>query len=373
MAVLDGRAWAGVNRLIDSYLVPGEPDEVVVVYTSDTYEVACWLSVALERRNIRSHKVWMIPLQDPELPARLSATLPDPRQLRGNLLIVTLELETLSHDEVFRSLMESYSPDTVRVYRAISASRLLFSEGLGVTPTELSERNVALLERLMPARRIRVTSGSGTDLRVSFNSSKYRWISNRGVWRPGKFVILPAGEVATFPDAIEGVFVADFAFNANFITRLDARLNRTPVRVWVEDGRAVRYECSDATVQAFLADSFKSACSRRVGEIGFGTNTGVRAPVPLNSHINERHPGLHLGFGQSNQSPALVGYECPIHLDLISTGGEIVFEGESSPLNLSSFEPSRAPHPTQTRDEDARSADGKDSLDSDDCCGITAS
>lgn len=369
--MLDGSVWAGVNRLVDSYLKPSERDEIVVVFTSDTYEEASWLSVALEQHNVSPKKVWMIPLRDPEFSSRLSAVLPDPSEIRGNLFVVTLELETLSHDDVLRSLLASYSPEIVKVYRAISASGLLFSEGLRVTPDDLTARNTALLERLMPAKRVRVTSKSGTDLRISFDSKRYRWISNRGVWRPGKFVILPAGEVATYPNSIDGVLVADFAFNVNVTTKLDARLNHHPVKVWVEDSRAVRYECENRVIRSFLDECFSTECSFQVGEVGFGTNFGVRDPVSLNSHINERHPGLHLGFGESNQSPEVVGYQCGIHLDLISTGGEVWFENDPIPLDLMNVKPSSSPHPRQTRDEDAYSTDGSDGFDSDDCCGIT--
>jgi hypothetical protein len=369
--VLDASVWAGVNRLVDSYLNLDERDEVVVVFTSDTRDEACWLAVALEQRRIRCSKVWMIPLQDPEFHARLAAAIPDPSSVQGSLTVVTLELETLSHDSILRSVLASYPVNKARVYRAISASGLLFSKGLGVTPDDLSGRNTALLERLMPAQHVRVTTKAGTDLRISFDSKKYHWISNRGVWRPGKFVILPAGEVATYPASIDGIFVADFAFNANFRTKQDPRLDRWPVKVWVEGGRAVRYECEDPSMRAFLDECFRTDCATRVGEVGFGTNYGVNEPVPLNSHLNERHPGLHLGFGESNQSPDLAGYECETHLDLISTGGQIWFEGDQVPLDLMNVEPSSSPHPRQTRDEDAYSSDGSDGFDSDDCCGMT--
>lgn len=368
--MLDGVVWRGVNCLVDSYLRVHLEDEVVLGFTSETLNEASWVQVALEQRGVKITKVWMIPLRDPEFQARLAAVLPQPSALRGNLLILTLERETLSHDEILQQALRAYPKSRVRVCRAITASGLLFSDGLRVTPEDLSARNTALLERLMPAKTIRVTSAAGTDLQINFNPEKYRWISNRGVWQPGKIMILPAGEVATYPDEIEGVFVADFAFNANITTTQDPRLLHSPVTVWIERGRAVRYECSDDTLKSFLDSCFVKDCSFRVGEVGFGTNFGVRKPVALNSHLNERHTGVHLGFGESNQAPHVVGYECATHLDLISSGGTVWIDCEPIPIDLLDVLPSMSEHPIETRDEDAFSSDGTNGFDSDDCCSV---
>ena len=46
---------------------------------------------------------------------------------------------------------------------------------------------------------------SGTKLRVRLNSDRYDWISNRGMSENGRMIALPAGEIATFPEAISGV------------------------------------------------------------------------------------------------------------------------------------------------------------------------
>ena len=56
--------------------------------------------------------------------------------------------------------------------------------------------------------------------------------------------------------------------------------------------------------------------ARRVGEVGLGTNVGIRRFVPMVSFINERVPTLPLGFGAHLQPPGLA-YTCHVHLDLI--------------------------------------------------------
>jgi len=312
----------------------------------------------------------MAPLHDIEFEDRLSAVLPKPQDVPGRLIFVTLELDTLSHDHIIRSVLSNHNKESTVVYRVISACDSLFTDALSITPEALSARNAAILEQCMGKKRLRVTADAGTDLRIALDSRKHRWISNRGVWRPGSSVLLPAGEVATFPASIEGVLVADFAFNLNVMTRVDARLDRHPVTVWIEENRAVRYECEDEFIKKFLDECFGTHCAHIVGELGLGTNVGVKTPISLNSHINERHCGIHLGFGESNQPPSVVGYTCQIHLDLIARGGLVWVDDDREPIDLQNLHPSSSPHPTRTLDEDATSPGGLVELEIDDCCGI---
>lgn len=368
--MIDANIWKGVQSFLDHYLQLRADDRVILTYTSDSHEVAAWLSVALQLRNVGFDRVWMAPLHDVEFGDRLAAALPDPHQVAGRLVFVSLELDTLSHDELIRSALSKYDKDRTVVYRIISACASLFTDALTTTPDELSARNATILERCMGKKRLRVKTDGGTDLRIELDSEKHRWISNRGVWRQGSSVLLPAGEVATFPASIEGVLVADFAFNLNVMTKVDARLDRHPVTVWIEKNRAVRYECKDEFITKFLDECFGTHCAHIVGELGLGTNAGVKTPISLNSHINERHCGIHLGFGESNQPPSVVGYTCQIHLDLISRGGMVWVDDDPEPIDLQNIRPSSSPHPTRTLDEDATSPGGLVELEIDDCCGI---
>jgi hypothetical protein len=371
--VLTKSAWKGVQSLLDSYFKVRDDDYVIVVYASKTLEHASWVSAALRMRGIPVKKVWMIPLRDPEFTRRFGAALPKPSAIRGRLIVLTFERDSLSHDSQIRAELSEFDADRRMVFRVISTCDELFTVALQESPDELSAKNATILELLVPSKALRVTTPGGSDLSITVDTRKHRWISNRGVWRPGSFVILPAGEVATFPASIEGKFVADFAFNVNMMTDRDARLDSHPVTVWIENNRAVKYECANSDVMSFLNECFYSYCAYTVGEVGFGTNGSIQTPISLNSHINERHPGVHLGFGQSNQAPSVVGYDCNIHLDLIAKGGMVWIDGGEVPLDLSKVSKSSKPHPTHTWDEDAGSSQGITDLDVDDCCGIITS
>jgi hypothetical protein len=120
---------------------------------------------------------------------------------------------------------------------------------------------------------------------------------------------------------------------------------------------------------SFLQQCFKTHCAYNVGELGFGTNRMIEIPIALNSHINERKPGIHLGFGQHNQDPGIVTYQCQIHLDLVASGGLMWVDDDSDPIDLLTFRPTLVDHPSKFRDEDVFSPDLND-LEVEDCCGI---
>ena len=368
METIDSRTWDGVQSLLDNYVKFSADDHVVLLYTSDSSEPAAWVSAALDLRGIPCKRVWMSPLVDQGFLARLAPALPDPEGLNGRRLVVlSLERDTMSHARPLAGALAKYKNKRLRVVRAISVCPEFFSIAMQASPEDLAARNTAILERLMPAKRLHITTESGSDLRVTLDP-KLRWISNRGMARSGSIMILPAGEVATFPASIDGKLVADFAFNVNMVTRRDARLHDHPVTIWIEGGRAVKAECADATVSKFIEDCFQTHCAFNVGELGFGTNFQVNDAIPLNSHINERRPGIHLGFGDHNQDPALVGYICSIHLDLIARGGKVWIDDDEAPMDLENIAPSAGQHPDSPRDDDVFTE--VLDLEVDDCCGL---
>lgn len=368
---MDDRVWRGVEALLDNYVGLRAADRVLLLYTSDSHHSAALVSAALEIRDVRFDRLWMAPLSDPGFRDRLEVVLPAPESLAGRLILLTFERDTFSHTVALTEALARYDPNRLLMFRSISASEALFARALNASPDELSRRNASLLERFVGASRLRVKTRGGSDLDIAIDSERYRWISNRGRARPGGVTILPAGEVATFPAAISGVHVADFAFNINMITSRDARLDRAPVHLSIEDGRVVDFSCEDPDMRAFVEDCLVRQCASNVGELGFGTNWCIDRPIAMNSHINERRPGIHLGLGQHNQGPGAVGYQCPIHFDLIAAGGLVYVDDDPVPIDLENVVPSMAPHPAQTRDEDVFSPESLH-ISEEDCCGMLA-
>ncbi|WP_144386668.1 hypothetical protein [Streptomyces sp. SAJ15] len=351
---------AGVDSLLDRYVGISDRDHCVVAFSPDSREAAAWLVAGLKQRNLSTQLIGMRPLVDYEFAQRLNSAVAAADPLTGRLVIFTLERDTMSHFSPLLDVLQRFGGDRCMVVRVISASREFFEKALNLGPDELSARNAALLTRLTKARSIRVRTRGGTDLRIRLDSDRFDWISNRGVWRPGGFTILPAGEIATYPARIDGRLVADGALNCNVITRIDTRLAAHPLTVDIADGRATGFECADDDIRELVELCFKQPHGTRVGELGFGTNAGIDQFISANSHINERRVGVHIGFGQHNQDRSVVGYEEKVHLDLITDGAEIYIDDESSPVDLADIPLTGDAHPELVRDEDITG----------DCCGF---
>lgn len=352
---------AGMVRLISDYANVAPDDLCVIAYTPESREYAAYLSVTLNDRGIETRPIGMRPFEDPRLEAELHRILPEPGELGGDLVVFTIEKEALSHFSVFAALFGRYGPHGVKVLRLISASDALFTTGLTMSPSRLAARNATLLSKLRREGSIQVTSEAGTDLDIVFDHEKYEWLSNRGEWRPGGFVILPAGEIATYPATISGKLVADGAVHANVVTTLDVRLRDNPLTVEIAESKAVSVRCDNAEMLDFVEACFRRPNVRCVGELGFGTNVEGGGFTAFNSHLNERLPGVHIGFGEHNQPKSIVPYMAGIHLDIITDDATLYLPHAGETVVLSRFVAEAGiAHPPLIRDEDITG----------DCCSL---
>jgi leucyl aminopeptidase (aminopeptidase T) len=362
---LDQNVWEGIQALLDIYIKLTPDDDVVIAYTPDARASAAWVALACEERGYKPSMVYMAPLRDRGFFNRISAVIPPIRRIPGRCVLLTFEKHTMSHNTVLKHVFSCYDHNQYAVIRAINSGRDLFTVGLSAHPDELSALNTSLLKACRSANSLRIVAEGGTDLRAALNNNRYQYKSSRGILVPGKFTVIPAGEVATFPENISGLLVADFALNVNMYFDGDVRLENCPVKVQIENGYVVDFQCSNSEIYAFLKKGFGRNNATRVGELGFGTNNTVRWAVSENSHLNERVPGVHLGFGQHNQTEEIVGYSCDIHIDLCAKGGKIWFDDAPEPVDLEALQPSSEPHPLLISGEDVVSDDAED-----DCCGM---
>ncbi|HEU5024848.1 MAG TPA: hypothetical protein VFV01_07980 [Spirillospora sp.] len=359
--------WDGVSNLLDHFAAIEPADDVFLLYTPDAKDPAAWIVAELLSRDIRPTLIGMAPVRDDTLEQRLRQALPVPGNVASRIVIFTVERDSMSHVLQLRRVLAPYPEHTWAMFRMINASAEFFEHSMNVTPQLLSAVNGALLNRMMPAERLHITSSSGTDLEVEVDSRRYRWLSNRGVWRPGAFLVLPPGEVSTFPARVNGVLVADGAFNVTAYTRADARLADHPVSIEIEEGRVAHATCESPEVERLLRRCLAYDNGDRIGELGFGTNIGTPGFIPMNSHINERHPGVHLGLGQHGQLIDVAGYWSDIHLDLITSDARITVDGRTriDSADLAGFRHETHPAPK---------AEGLHEEDIDgDCCGLISS
>jgi len=127
----------------------------------------------------------------------------------------------------------------------------------------LTDRVAHVLER---AKKVRVTTPSGTDLTMSIEGRSP--LADTGLYhKPGEWGNLPAGEVCLAPveGTTNGVLVIDSM--GSIVTQ--------PLKVTVKDGWAKKFEGADATkLEELLRRADRNAYN--IGELGIGTNPKAR-------------------------------------------------------------------------------------------------
>jgi aminopeptidase len=179
---------------------------------------------------------------------------------------------------------------------------------------ELRDRQQVLVDRLTPAREVRLVS-AGTD--ITMNVAGRVWRNSDGRRN------MPSGEVFTSPHeaSVNGQIHFDIPSNRGTLV--------SGVNLTVRDGvvTAAHAEHGDARLQAELGTD---AGARRFGEIGIGTNFGIDRQTG-STLLDEKIGGtVHMALGRSYPECGGVN-ESAIHWDLICDlrrGGEIIVDGE---------------------------------------------
>ncbi|MFI5348583.1 MAG: hypothetical protein ACHQ2Z_03495 [Elusimicrobiota bacterium] len=253
---------------------------------------------------------------------------PFPPLLRSDHdVVVYLSMTRSVHREELYVHLRDAGAGGKRFYRAFGFSEELFLRCFNIDQPELNELNRRLISTAQRARRVRVTDNAGTDLEIVLGGS-YAWTNCCGLFDGKLAGVTPPGEVNTYSPEVNGTAVVRGALFSNFWFAGDPRLERNPVSVEFEASEVKSIRCGEPFLEQVLRDFLKVPFARRVGEVGFGTNEGIDRFVPFYSHINERFPGLHLGLGSPSQGIGRLDWSCPLHLDLISSGCDIAFDGK---------------------------------------------
>jgi aminopeptidase len=181
---------------------------------------------------------------------------------------------------------------------------------------ELREFQARLIERLTPAREIRI-EGRGTDLRL--NVEGRTWINSDGKRN------MPSGEVFTGPHeaSAEGVIRYTIPTAPRGVVVEDVTLE-------FREGKVVsaKAERGDAYLQATLE---ADAGARFLGELGIGTNFGIDRPIGVILFDEKIGGTVHLALGRSYPETGGTN-ESVVHWDMICdlrAGGTLKADGET--------------------------------------------
>ena len=179
----------------------------------------------------------------------------------------------------------------------------------------LRERQAGLIERLAPAREIRIET-AGTDLRLGVEGRT--WVNSDGRRN------MPSGEVFTGPleHSANGTIHFDVPSSARGADVSDVELR-------FSDGEVVtaRAAVGDEHLQAALATD---RGARFLGELGIGTNTGIDRATG-STLLDEKIAGtVHLALGNCYAETGATNTSA-LHWDLICDlrkGGQLSVDGD---------------------------------------------
>lgn len=181
-----------------------------------------------------------------------------------------------------------------------------------------------LLAELEGGGALRVTTPAGTDLEVQLGT-RHRWHNETGLLREPGWMNLPAGELLTTPESVDGLVVPDGG-----AWDVDGQMLPGSVRmkITIEGGRVTSVDGPAGDVESLLATLDGHENGRRVGQCAFGTNVGVLTPV--GSLLQDlKLPGFHLTLGHT--APELTGADwgSPIECPLLLRRADVTLDGKA--------------------------------------------
>lgn len=173
-------------------------------------------------------------------------------------------------------------------------------------------------------RSVVVSTPDGTNLRFSL-SPRIKWVQDKGVISRSYWGNLPAGEVFTAPLRVDGRVVIS-GFMDNF-----GDLAKHPIKFNVSNGRVLlsSIECANPAVkQKFLQYMAIDKNSSRIGELGFGTNPGLKGKFG-NVLAEEKKVGVHVAFGDPLKGDTNARWESDMHMDFVLRKPTVIADGKT--------------------------------------------
>lgn len=186
----------------------------------------------------------------------------------------------------------------------------------------------ALGDRLLafarPARKALIKSALGTDLTVTL-SPNLRWQNTGGKITSEVWSNLPAGEIFTCPESVDGVMMVDGTVG-DYLCWKYGCIEETPLRLEIAGGYLQSAHCRNKELEQEFWEYCRSAeNSDRVGEFALGTNTWVTRCIG-NLLQDEKMPGMHIAFGNPAAGQTGADWTCPSHIDLIAMKPDVWFD-----------------------------------------------
>lgn len=279
---------AAGRAVLHDCLAAREGERVLVVYEDGHDDFAAALVMAADevRADVDAVKVG-VPIV-PNLVEKLRQRL--------DACEVSVLVSSVSFPREVRVVLTNHHLERRRHAHMLGVSEQVIRQSLRSDYRAVHALGVDLVRLLESTYEIKVESPGGTDLRARRDPG-CRWFNQGGLQHGPGWTNLPAGEVATTPITVDGTFVCDggiWLTDGAVIDRADAR--RIALRF--EQGILVDVDAPEPIRAQILADVDSHEEGRRVGQVSFGTNVGVLAPIGQHAQ-DVKLPGVHLVLGYS--------------------------------------------------------------------------
>jgi aminopeptidase len=323
-----GTMQQGVKQAIDNCLKVKKGEDLVIVTDRETLAIGSALRAAAEKRTGKPAQFFVMedfgsrPLRFPptiqEAFAQADVSIYAAQGAKGEL--ATFRQPMLHTIEANPKLRHAHM---------IGITPEIMTDGMCSDYREIQRISKLVYEKVKNARTIQVVTDKGCDFTAEF-SPELRWAVSDGDITPGHWKNLPDGEVFTSPANLNGQVVIDGCLGDFFAERY-ASLEKTPIRLEVKDGRAVResLRCDNEELrQEFAVYVFETdENSSRVGEFAIGTNTGLTHLI-YNLLQDEKFPGIHIAFGSPLPGHTGAQWDSRAHVDGVLIQPTIYVEGE---------------------------------------------
>lgn len=188
-----------------------------------------------------------------------------------------------------------------------------FKEAFSDNIDDISERNERIIQAAKSARQVVFQDGFGGTLRGTLNEDQ-AWKSLDG---RNHYDLMP-GEVATRIQDLTGSVTFGGTFLSTVPFAIKYGVIKPVLNITIEHSRVISVSSMNKQLENDFNLYFdKCKGNRIVEEFGIGTNLNVKLRG-RNASFEERHAGLHLGFGG--------GERASHHLDVVFSSGIILFD-----------------------------------------------
>jgi hypothetical protein len=201
----------------------------------------------------------------------------------------------------------------------VGVSPAMMRQSMRADHQEMHDLGKRVIERLQAAREIVVFSGIDDQLTLRPDPD-CQWHNGSGLLRAPGFTNLPSGEVSSSPATADGTLSPT---GGAWLPKGPVRNPRT--KFHFEGGRVVDVTGGDR--EPILAELQRDPNGMRVGQICFGTNLSVLAPIGAMLQ-DSKVPGFHMVLGYSCPEHTGASWSSPVMVPLLVRRSNVTVDGQ---------------------------------------------